>query len=184
MFARSDRCPPRLDSPPLDVHEARTPVVPDLPAGLVKAVAPVQILHVQPVGLVQQTHLLDRAAAHEHEGSVDRVDLALPALGHLGRPVLREGAPRDAGSEPPDLREVRERSQRRRERALGGVVEGAVGLHQATAEHPHLRDARGSSARSDPACPRRASVSGFSSNTSGLRVRAITRLLATLKPAL
>ena len=84
-------------------------VVPDPPAVLLEAAAPVEVLHVEPVALVEQPDLLERLAPHEHERAVDRVHVAGLVLAELRRAVLRERAPRVAPAA--DAGEVRERAR-------------------------------------------------------------------------
>ena len=65
-------------------------LVEDLPAGVPEAVAPVEVLHVEPVALVEQADLAHRLGAAEHEGAVDGVDLARLVVAEVGRPVLAQ----------------------------------------------------------------------------------------------
>ena len=61
-------------------------LVEDLPAGVPEAVAPVEVLHVEPVALVEQADLAHRLGAAEHEGAVDGVDLARLVVAELASP--------------------------------------------------------------------------------------------------
>src|SRR5215204_2246060 len=120
----------------LDVGDGDRSLVPDLPPSLLGPVAPVEVLEPRRrVVLVQEPDLLDRLAAHEHEGAVHRVDLARSLLidfwgSVLGQARARAGSPRQA-------REVRDRRQGRWERPLRGVVEAPVPKHQPAAGRCH-----------------------------------------------
>ena len=109
-------------------------LVEDLPAGLPEAPAPVEVLHVEPVALVEQADLAHRLGAAEHEGAVDGVDLAGLVVAEVGRPVLAEGAGGAVAAADPG--EVGEGAERGREGALAGVVELARLGHQLAADHP------------------------------------------------
>ena len=96
-------------------------LVPGDPAGSGEAVAEVEVLHVEPVALVEEPDFGQCAAADEHERAahgVDRpaLDVRRAVLGERGRGAR---APTDAG-------EVCERAERGREGAPRRVVEGAV----------------------------------------------------------
>src|SRR4051794_35392820 len=58
----------------LDVDHGRAWLVEAQPARLREPVAEVEILHVHPVALVEEAHLLQRLALDQHAGAVDRVD--------------------------------------------------------------------------------------------------------------
>ena len=85
--------------PALDVEAGDAAVVHDPPARLLEAVAPVEVVHVEPVALVEQADLVHRALADQHVGAVDRVDVAELVLAELGRLVLAEPR-RRAGRRP------------------------------------------------------------------------------------
>ena len=121
----------------LHVDDGDRPVVDHPPARALEAVAPVEVLHVDPIGLVEQADLGHGGAADEHERAVDRVDVADVVLADVGGAVLGQGA--GGGRPPAHAREVRQGAQRRRERALGRVVEGPVGLHEPAAGHADRR---------------------------------------------
>ena len=70
----------------LDVQGDPGRLVEDLPAGVPEAVAPVEVLHVEPVALVEQADLADRLGPAEHEGAVDGVDLARLVVAEVRSP--------------------------------------------------------------------------------------------------
>ena len=120
----------------LDVDRRDGSVVEDLPAAFPEPRAPVEVLHVQPVALVEQADLEHRRSPDEHERAVDGVDLADVALVEARRAVLAE----DRGARrPADAGEMRERRRRRRERALRGVVERPVEALEPAADHADVR---------------------------------------------
>ena len=108
-------------------------LVEDLPAGVPEAVAPVEVLHVEPVALVEQADLAHRLGPAEHEGAVDRVDLARLVVAQLRRPVLAERAGGAVCTADPG--EVGEGAERGGERALAGVIELAGLGDQLHADH-------------------------------------------------
>ena len=76
--------------PALDVEAGDAAVVDDPPARLLEAVAPVEVVHVEPVALVEQADLVHRGLADQHVGAVDGVDVAELVLAQLGGLVLGE----------------------------------------------------------------------------------------------
>src|SRR5262249_37623369 len=108
-------------------------LVPGDPAGKREAVAEVQVLHVEPIALVEAADVVERAPPDEHERTADRVDR--PML-DAGRAVLRER--RWSAVAAADPREGRRRAERCREGALRGVVEAAVLALEPTAADPDL----------------------------------------------
>ena len=122
----------RAARPRLDVDHRHRGLVPGDPARLGEAIAEVEILHVHPVALVEQPHLVERRSADQHEGAVDRVDR--PRF-DFGRAIGGQGPPVALAPQPG---EVPKRAQRSGERALGGVVEGPVLELQPAAGDPDL----------------------------------------------
>ena len=119
-----------------------------------EAVAEVEVLHVHPVALVEEPDLVQRRAAHQHEGAVDRVDR--PAL-DVGSPVRRRARRRAGPSADPG--EVTERAERCRERALARRgrrfrprVAGGSRRCRPRAARPSARASR-RARRASPACP-------------------------------
>src|SRR4051812_49454701 len=103
------RSPPRAGAA-LDVEGDAGGLVEDLPARVPEAMAPVEVLHVEPVALVEQADLGDRLGPAEHEGAVHRVDLARFVLVQVRRPVLRQRLARARAAANPG--EVGERGER------------------------------------------------------------------------
>jgi hypothetical protein len=131
------RRPARGARPTLDMECPGAGFVEDLPARVPEAVAPVEVLHVEPVALVEQPDRGDGGGAAEHEGPVDRVDLARLVVAELGRRVLGQRRPRTRAAA--DTGEVGEGRQRGGEGALAGVVELTVLAHQLRPDHPDRR---------------------------------------------
>src|SRR5262249_48525613 len=119
--------------PALHVRDGDRRLVPGDPAGPREAVAEVEVLHVEPVALVEAADLVERAPPDEHERAADRVDR--PAL-HARRAVLGERRGRAVAATDP--REVCERAERRRERPPRGVIEAAVLALEPAAADPDL----------------------------------------------
>src|SRR5512133_3492423 len=71
----------------LDVERAHRWLVPGDPTPLLEPVAEIEVLHIHPVPLVEESDLLERLATDEHEGAVDRVNR--PPL-HVRSAVLCE----------------------------------------------------------------------------------------------
>jgi hypothetical protein len=94
----------------LDVNRLDRRLVPGDPAGARGAVAEVEIFHVHPVALVEESDLVEHLASHQHECTVDGVDRP---LAYLRRPVRRER--RRGTLRPADAEEVAERRGRCRE---------------------------------------------------------------------
>src|SRR5438874_9735820 len=94
----------------LDVERAYRWLVPRDPTGLLEAVAEVEVLHVHPVALVEESDLLECPATDEHEGAVDRVHR--PPL-HVRSAVLGERA---TATNAPDAGEVAKCADQRRKR--------------------------------------------------------------------
>ena len=70
----------------LDVERDPGRLVEDLPARLPEAPAPVEVLHVEPVALVEQADLAHGLGPAEHEGAVDGVDLARLVVAEVRSP--------------------------------------------------------------------------------------------------
>src|SRR4051812_23362764 len=56
-----------------DMEERHRTVVPDAPAVLAEPVAPVEVVHVEPVAEIEQADLVHGRLADEHPGPIDRI---------------------------------------------------------------------------------------------------------------
>ena len=121
--------------PRLDVDDGHARLVPDHPTCLHEPVAEVEVLHVDPVALVEEADLVERRSAHEHERAVDGVDRPLRSTRCS---VL--GQPRGRTRPPADAREVAERAERSWKRPPGRVVERAVLELRAGSPRPRSQD--------------------------------------------
>jgi hypothetical protein len=118
----------------LDVDCLDRGLVPRGPTCAGRAVTEIQILHVHPVALVEQPDLVEHRAPQEHERAVDGVHGTLPDVGRAVR-----GERRRCTIEAADAEEMTECGSGCRKRAAGGVIEGAVFLHEPAAGDPDAR---------------------------------------------
>ena len=127
------RLPPAARSPEVDDLGGRHVV--DPPARPAHAVAPVEVLPVHEVVLVEPPHLLQDAAAHDHARARQGVDLVGLLRVQVGEVVAREAAA--AGEEAAEACELPERRRGRGEAAPAVELQAAVGV-----EDPAPRGAR------------------------------------------